>query len=184
MTDWPAWATEKVEVGPPDACWQQRGEHERRLLDVTLAPWLVAPVEHVGSTAVPGLAAKPILDLQAAVADLECTPDLAVALGPASWHHVPTDLDGRPWRRFFVKVIGGHRAAHLHVMRTDSARWNEQLAFRDALRADPALVKRYAALKRDLADRHRDDREAYTDAKETFVRAVLDNEKRGPRAGT
>lgn len=94
-----------------------------------LAPWLVAPVEHVGSTAVPGLAAKPILDMQAAVADLGCAPDVAVALGTASWHHVAADLDGRPWHRFFVKVIDGHRAAHLHVMSRESARWSEQLAF-------------------------------------------------------
>ncbi len=71
MTSWPAWATEKVEVREPDAAWQQRGERECQLLASTLSPWLVAPVEHVGSTAVPGLAAKPILDLQAAVEDLE-----------------------------------------------------------------------------------------------------------------
>jgi GrpB-like predicted nucleotidyltransferase (UPF0157 family) len=138
MADWPAWATEKVEVRPPDASWQQRGEQERRLLEVALAPWLVAPVEHVGSTAVPGQAAKPTLDMQAAVADLGCAPDLAIALGPDTWHHVPAHLDGRPWRRFFVKVIDGHRAAHLHVMSRDGARWSEQLAFRDALRADAA----------------------------------------------
>ncbi len=183
MTDWPAWATEKVEVRPPEASWQKQGEHECRFLEVTLARWLVAPVEHVGSTAVPGMAAKPILDMQAAVADLGCAPDVAVALGTASWHYVPADLDGRPWRRFFVKVLDGHRAAHLHVMSRGTARWGEQLAFRDALRAEPELVERYAALKRDLADRHRDAREAYTDEKETFVRAVLANGKRGPSAG-
>lgn len=79
MTSWPAWATEKVEVREPDAAWQQRGERECQLLASTLSPWLVAPVEHVGSTAVPGLAAKPILDLQAAVEDLEGTPNIAVA---------------------------------------------------------------------------------------------------------
>ncbi len=80
MTSWPAWATEKVEVREPDAAWHQRGERECQLLASTLSPWLVAPVEHVGSTAVPGLAAKPILDLQAAVEDLEGTPNIAVAL--------------------------------------------------------------------------------------------------------
>ncbi|MDQ2851335.1 MAG: GrpB family protein [Actinomycetota bacterium] len=178
MTSWPAWATEKVEVREPDAAWQQRGEQECQLLASTLSPWLVAPVEHVGSTAVPGLAAKPILDVQAAVDDFEATPYIAVALG-VSWHFVPVDLDGRPWRRFFVKVIDGHRYAHLHVMRRDSVRWGQQLAFRDALRADSALAARYARLKRDLAARHGDDREAYTDAKHAFVQTVINNEKDG-----
>jgi len=97
----------------------------------------------------------------------------------ASWHFVPVDLDGRPWRRFFVNVIDGHRAAHLHVMRRDSARWDQQLAFRNALRSDSALAERYAKLKRDLAARYGDDREAYTDAKRAFVQTVINNRKDG-----
>jgi GrpB-like predicted nucleotidyltransferase (UPF0157 family) len=72
VTGGPAWATEGVEVRPADPAWQRPGEGLRRKLDMTLARWLVAPVEHVGSTAVPGPAAKPILDLQAAVVDLDC----------------------------------------------------------------------------------------------------------------
>lgn len=163
---------------PPDAAWQQRGERECRLLDAVLAPWLVAPVEHVGSPAVPGLAAKPILDLQAAGADLGFAPRIARVLAPAGWHWVAPELDRRPWRRFFVKVIDGHRAAHLHVMRRDNARWGEQLAFRDALRGDPSLAERYAALKMTLAAAHAGDRETYTAAKADFVRAVLDREGR------
>ncbi len=173
MTDWPEWATETVQVGPPDPAWQTRGEQERRLLEAHLAPWLVARVEHVGSTAVPGLAAKPIVDLQAAVADLRSAPRIAEALLPDEWHYVAPDLDQRPWRRFFVKVSDARRAAHLHVMTRGTARWEEQLAFRDALRADPNLVRAYAALKRRLAGEHTTDREGYTAAKSEFVRAVL-----------
>ena len=119
----------------------------------------------VGSTAVPGLAAKPILDLQAAVADLRCAPSIAAVLGPEHWHYVDPDLDARPWRRFFIKASDGHRVAHLHVMTLGSARWSEQLAFRDALRADRRLVESYAAMKVALAAQHADDREAYSAAK-------------------
>lgn len=173
MMVWPAWAAETVDVRPPDAAWQERGEQERQLLEASLAPWLVASVEHVGSTAVPGLAAKPILDLQAAVADLQCAPCIADTLAPTGWHYVVPDLDGRPWRRFFVKVADGRRAAHLHLMTRDSARWKEQLVFRDALRADPTLAETYATLKRTLAAQHADDRELYTAAKTDFVHAVL-----------
>jgi GrpB-like predicted nucleotidyltransferase (UPF0157 family) len=173
VTDWPAWATETVEVRPPDPAWRERGERERRLLEASLAPWLVAAVEHVGSTAVPGLAAKPILDLQAAVTDLRVAPRIAATLAPVGWHRVAPDLDRRPWRGFFVKVSSDRRVAHLHVMTTDTARWEEQLRFRDALRADPKLVESYAALKTDLAAQHTLDRESYTAAKSDFIRAVV-----------
>ncbi len=174
VTNSPAWATETVEVRPPDPAWQDNGEREREALQASLAPWLVAPVEHVGSTAVPGLAAKPILDFQAAVADLGAVALIAEKLALVGWYYVPPELDQRPWRRFFVKVSGGRRAAHLHIMAAGTPRWDEQLAFRDALRADPGLVKAYAAQKLELAARHATDRERYTSAKADFVRAVLD----------
>jgi GrpB-like predicted nucleotidyltransferase (UPF0157 family) len=137
MTDWPAWATEKVDVRPADLEWRERGEKERLLLEATLGAWLVVPIEHVGSTAVPNLSAKPILDFQAAVTNFDCAADIATALTPAGWHCVPPEIDVRTWRRFFVKVAQGHRVAHLHVMLLSNARWRQQLAFRDALRADP-----------------------------------------------
>jgi GrpB-like predicted nucleotidyltransferase (UPF0157 family) len=171
--DWPAWATEKVEVLPADPAWQERGQKERLLLEATLGAWLIAPIEHVGSTAVPNLSAKPILDFQAAVTNLECAADLASALAPAGWHYVPPELDARAWRRFFVKVAQGRRVAHLHVMLFSNARWRRQLAFRDALRADPGLIQRYAALKKALASQHVTDREAYTAGKADFIAAVL-----------
>lgn len=80
MADRPTWATAGVEVCPADPQWRRRGERLCEEMDVVLARWLTARVEHVGSTAVPGLAAKPILDLQAAVDDLSCAPAVAVAL--------------------------------------------------------------------------------------------------------
>ena len=173
VQDWPNWARERVQVHPPDAAWQRHAGQLCRHLDVVLAPWRVAPVEHVGSTAVPALPAKPILDLQAAVADLGCASAIAGALAVEGWHYVPPELDARPWRRFLVQVLDGRRAAHLHVLPAGSERWYEQLAFRQALRVDPLLVQRYAALKEALVAEHADDREASTGAKADFVQAVL-----------
>jgi GrpB-like predicted nucleotidyltransferase (UPF0157 family) len=92
---------------------------------------------------------------------------------PAGWHLVPVELDARPWRRLLVLVVDDHRAAHLHLLLATGRRWHEQLAFRDALRADPELVREYAGLKRALAAEHGTDREAYTAGKEGFVRRVL-----------
>lgn len=178
MSQWPAWATEQVHVQPPDEKWQRRGAQLCRELNAVLARWLVAPTEHVGSTAVPGLAAKPIIDVQAAVVDLDCADSVAQVLSAAGWHLVPADLDARPWRRFLVQVVDEHRAAHLHLLPAGSPRWEEQVAFRDALCADPPLMHRYADLKRTLATQHTADREAYTEGKADFVRRVLEEQPR------
>lgn len=173
---WPSWATERVEVVKSDPSWPARGLALAAELDEVLSPWLVAAVEHVGSTAVPGLPAKPVLDLMAAVP----APDVLVRdgsarLGVAGWVLVAPELDARPWRRFFVQPDdrGARRLAHLHVMRPDEPRWVQVLAFRDRLRADQELARQYAELKIALARAHPDDRERYTMAKRGFIEAAL-----------
>lgn len=171
--DWPTWATEHVEIAAYDPDWPAHAEQQRNLLEPALAPWLVGHVEHIGSTAVPGLAAKPILDFQAQVTTLDCAPHAAATLTPQGWHFVPVELDQRPWRRFFVHVANNHRHAHLHLLNMDAPQWHEGLAFRDALRADPTLADAYAALKTDLAAHYHDDRETYTREKADFVRHIL-----------
>lgn len=161
---------------PHDPRWADWAETERARLIELLAPWLVDGVEHVGSTAVPGLAAKPIIDLMASVND----PDVVVAqaadrLTAGGWCCVPPELDGRPWRRFFVKpdVTGRHRIAHLHLITSGHSRWSEQIAFRDALRRDEELAKEYEHLKLRLVDQYGHDRETYTDAKAGFIAEAL-----------
>ncbi|MGI5504320.1 GrpB family protein [Lentzea sp. CA-135723] len=174
----PPWAYERPEVRPHDPAWAERARAEAAGLTDLLAPWLVDGVEHIGSTAVPGLAAKPIVDLMASVTSLDTTPvDLLAAHG---WACVPPELDNRPWRRFFVKPdpTGTRREAHLHVIEAGHHRWTDQLRFRDALRADPDLARQYEDLKRELADSNGHDREAYTAGKADFVARAL----RGPRA--
>ena len=171
--DWPAWASEPITIEPADPAWSRRGEVLCAGLAELLAPWLVAGVHHVGSTSVPGLAAKPILDCMAGVASLEPVDAIATALAPHGWHHVSLELDRRPWRRFFVLVEGDRRAAHLHVVRPDAERFRDQLTFRDRLRASPELARQYAALKRRLAGEHAGDREAYSEGKADFVRRVV-----------
>ncbi len=170
---WPRWATERVEVIDYDPNWAARGAQERQFLQELLMPWLHGHVEHVGSTAIPRLAAKPIIDLQAPVPDLAVAERIAPVLAPHDWHYVHPDLDQRPCRRFFVKVVDGRRAAHLHLMTAGSLRRRQQLTFRDALRARPELVRAYAQLKYELAARHPGDREAYTAGKRQFVDEVL-----------
>jgi GrpB-like predicted nucleotidyltransferase (UPF0157 family) len=174
--DVPSWAYEKAEVSAYDPRWVQIARAEHAQLTELLAPWLVEEIEHIGSTAVPGLAAKPIIDLMAAVRD----PDVVVGLGAAGlraarWCFVPPELDRRSWRRFFVKpdLCGQRRIAHLHVIKAGHPRWTKQLAFRDRLRNDERLARDYEALKRRLIATHVGDRESYTDAKTEFIAKAL-----------
>ncbi|MCG8921586.1 GrpB family protein [Lentzea sp. CC55] len=179
--DTPVWAHERAEVRPHDPQWQARATAESGRLTELLAPWLVDGVEHVGSTSVPGLAAKPVVDLMASVTDLDTVVDQAAdRLAADGWAYVPPELDNRPWRRFFVKpdATRQHREAHLHLIEAGHHRWTDQLSFRDALRNDPELAQRYEDLKRELAGREGHDREAYTEGKAAFVAKAL----RGPRA--
>jgi GrpB-like predicted nucleotidyltransferase (UPF0157 family) len=172
----PPWAYEQPEVHPHDPRLIDQAETERARLAELLEPWLVDGVEHVGSTSVPGLAAKPIIDLMAQVRDLDAVVDQAgEELAADGWHHVPPDLDQRPWRRFFVKPdpSGQRRYAHLHLIQAGHPRWAQQLEFRDALRRDDELAATYANLKRRLTAEHPHDREAYTEAKAEFIIEAL-----------
>jgi GrpB-like predicted nucleotidyltransferase (UPF0157 family) len=174
MSDrWPAWATEPIEVVDPDPSWSDRAEQLAIDLGQRLTSWLDGKVHHVGSTAVPGLAAKPVIDLMAPIVSGFPSEAVECILCDAGWQFVPAELDRRPWRRFYVLPEGARRTAHLHLVERQHIRWRQTLAFRDALRGQPHLVDAYATLKRDLAQRHRDDREAYTAAKTEFVQRVL-----------
>lgn len=172
----PAWAYERAEVRPHDPRWTARAEAEGQRLAGLLAPWLVAGIEHIGSTAVPGLAAKPIVDLMASVTDLDTVvAQASEQLASDGWAYVPHELDRRPWRRFFVKPdsSGQRRAAHLHLIQAGHRRWGDQIRFRDALRGDARLAQSYEDLKLRLAQESGHDREAYTEGKAAFVASVL-----------
>ena len=167
----PAWAYAPVVVVDHDPTWAARADRIAAGLDRALQPWRTRAVEHVGSTSVPGLAAKPVIDLMVPVRDL-ADHGFLTALRSVGWAHVPPALDGRRDRRFFVLPDGARRIAHLHLMDPASS-WRELITFRDLLRADPTLREAYAGLKRGLATAHGDDREAYTRAKASFVITAL-----------
>ncbi|SFR29494.1 GrpB domain, predicted nucleotidyltransferase, UPF0157 family [Lentzea waywayandensis] len=172
----PAWAYERAELHPHDPRWANRAATERDCLQQLLNPWLVDGIEHIGSTAVPGLSAKPIIDLMASVTDLDTVVTNASELLAAhGWVHVPPNLDNRPWRRFYVKpdATNQRREAHLHLIQAGHQRWADQLRFRDALRSDNERAQAYEDLKRQLAKQSSHDREAYTEGKAAFVASVI-----------
>lgn len=158
-----------------DPTWPLKFEAERGALASVLAPWLGGPIEHVGSTAVPGLAAKPVIDIMAAVTDLASSRPAIEALRPLSYCYFPYKADQMHW---FCKPSDVERRHHLHLIPFGSQLWNDRLAFRDLLRRDETVRRAYAGLKSALANRYRDDREAYTDGKTDFIRYALSDIER------
>lgn len=143
---------------------------ERDLLADLLAPWLAGEIEHVGSTAVPGLAAKPVIDIMAPVHTLVASKDAIAALQQLCYVYFPHRPTLMHW---FCKPSPEFRTHHLHLVPFNGELWRDRLAFRDRLRDDPRLAAEYAALKMSLATAHPTDREAYTEGKAPFVRRVL-----------
>ena len=158
-------------VVPYDPRWPELFERERAVLSAVLPAG--ARIEHVGSTAVPGLAAKPIIDIMVGVSDLAEVETRIHAIESLGYTYVPKYEAELPERRYFRRPSAHPRTHHLHCVREGGDFWARHLAFRDRLRADAALAERYGSLKRDLADRFRADRRGYAEAKGPFIRDVL-----------
>jgi GrpB-like predicted nucleotidyltransferase (UPF0157 family) len=159
-----------VEVLPYSNEWPQAFAAEACALRIFLSPWLAGPIEHIGSTAVPGLAAKPIIDIMAPVVSLEHASPAINALPNLGYCYFPYRPEEMHW---FCKPSPALRTHHLHLVPVESTLWAQRLAFRDALRSDPAVVREYEQLKLQLAAEFKHDREAYTEGKSHFVQAVL-----------
>lgn len=163
---------EPISVVPYDRGWPLRFDAEGVLLERVLARWLDGGIHHVGSTAVPGLAAKPVIDMVAGVRDLEDALAAFDALHAESYLYAPH----RPGiaHHFDKPSLGASNPGYgLHLTESGSDLWRERLAFRDSLRLDAALASEYEALKLGLAHEHREDIAAYTAGKRAFVSGVL-----------
>lgn len=167
---------EHVAVVPYDPRWPRMFEEERDHLLGCLPKDLVKRIEHFGSTAVPGLAAKPIVDVLVEVADLEQTKTRIAPLLEAQgydyfWRPSWGD-DTPPFYAWFIKRdAGGVRTHHIHMVEAHFEHW-DRLLFRDYLIQHPEVAREYAELKIRLSEAHDRDRVAYTSAKTDFVTAV------------
>ena len=159
-----------VRIVPYDPSWPGLFNQERATLAQVLAPWLAGPIEHVGSTAVPGLVAKPVIDIMVAVESLAASRPAISVLPEVGYQYFPYRPDVMHW---FCKPSAAFRTHHLHLIPFGSRLWTERLVFRDYLRGHSATAAEYAELKRQLAVKFEFDREAYTDAKGEFIQRVL-----------
>lgn len=161
-----------VQIVDHDARWREQFAQQRDLLSPPLGSFLSGPIEHVGSTAVPGLAAKPIIDILAPVTSLAKAHLAVPILQAAGWLFWPSDPN-RSWRLWFLRPRPEARTHHLYLIEGDDPHVQELRVFRDLLRSRPDLRQRYELLKHHLAQTRRDDREAYTVAKRQFVETAL-----------
>ncbi len=160
----------KVEVVSYDPRWPARFEEEARRLGSVFGRNLVA-IHHVGSTAVPGLPAKPTLDLLPVVRDIRLVDDAAAAMLRLGYE--ARGGSGISGRRYFVRELEGQRTHHVHVFEEGHPAVAEHLLFRDYLRAHPERARRYGALKVRLARRLAHDSRGYSEGKAPLVRELL-----------
>lgn len=171
-----------VAVVPYDPAWPKRFEQERDHLRACLPRDLVKRIEHFGSTAVPGLAAKPIVDILVEVASLEETKlriaPVLEAQGYDYFWRPAWDVDEPPYYAWFIKRdASGARTHHIHMVEAHFEHW-DRLRFRDYLVAHPEIAREYGELKLRLSQQHDQDRVAYTKSKTEFVRAMTERAKR------
>ena len=157
-----------VRVVPYDSEWLRLFEQEAALIRAVIGDDIL-DIQHIGSTSVPDLAAKPIIDIAIAVDDFEraaACVELLVGLG-----YTYKGENGIPRRHFFVK--GDPTTYHIHMNELGSDDWKQQICFRDQLRLDPVVRQAYMDLKQQLAQEYPDDRLAYLDGKAAFIHEVL-----------
>jgi GrpB-like predicted nucleotidyltransferase (UPF0157 family) len=161
-------------IVPYDVAWPAAFETERRRIRAALGD-VALRIDHNGSTAVPGLAAKPIIDIQISVALLHPMDAYASALEQLGYVHLPHEDDARC--PFFHRPCSWPHTHHVHVVEAGGEEERRTLAFRDCLRANPDVARQYETLKRQLASRfgvtNHDAQQAYSDAKTQFIQRAL-----------
>lgn len=161
----------KVTVVEYSPGWPELFEQEKYLLQEILANTGVV-IEHVGSTSVVGLAAKPIIDLMLGLPDFSLADSLIPKITAQDYVYVSKYEDVMPDRRYFTKKQGQTTTHHLHMVEIGSEFWQRHLLFRNFLRQNPETAQAYEALKKELAQREWQDSNDYAEAKTEFIRSI------------
>ena len=162
--------TRRVEVVAHDPMWKEDYEREAGRIAAALGPVVVA-IHHIGSTAIAGIAAKPIIDMLLEIVDVGDLDRHAARLEAVGYE--ARGEFGIPGRRYFRKDDATRRRTHhLHAFRVESPDITRHLAFRDYMRAHPDEARTYGRLKLRLAAEHPDDMDAYMDGKDGYVKAL------------
>ncbi|NES19869.1 MAG: GrpB family protein [Symploca sp. SIO3E6] len=160
----------KVEVVPHDPTWQEAFRMESKRVADALGEIFVA-IHHIGSTAIPGIYAKPIIDILVEVQDITQVDEQSSAMESLGYQVMGEY--GIPERRFFRKDNqAGVRTHHIHIFEVGSAQVKRHLAFRDYMIAHTEAAQRYSELKRELAREHPQNIDGYIDGKDSFIKEI------------
>ena len=151
--------------------WARLFEKEKALLLETFGDRIIA-IEHVGSTSIPGVPAKPLIDMNVVVSSLddEYIAGFVVPLEKLGYHYMHKFTE----RRFFAKGPEAQRTHHLNLVELDSDEWRNSILFRDYMRRNKLACEEYAALKEKLAGQYAEDRASYTKEKEVFIQKIIE----------
>jgi len=156
--------------------WQEMFEEEKQLLQTVLCE-VSTKVEHIGSTAVNGLAAKPIIDIMIGLPDFSVADELVLRIEALSYEYFKKYEDEMPYRRYLAKNLNGIRTHQIHMVEIGGEFWIRHLLFRDYLQQNPKMANEYAALKKQLAEHDWVDVNEYADAKTKFITDIENKAK-------
>jgi GrpB-like predicted nucleotidyltransferase (UPF0157 family) len=162
---------EPITLASYDPEWVDAYEKEEQQIRNAAGEHIEA-IEHIGSTSIPGLAAKPIIDIMAGVETLDDADRCIESLQTLGWVYAPEFEESVPHRRYFRKTDSENHTHHLHMVEMNSDWWTRHIRFRDYLREHPEVARTYEDLKRELAERHRWDVDEYAKAKTDFIRNI------------
>ncbi len=157
--------------------WRKIFEEEKQLLQAVLGE-ASAKVEHIGSTSIDGLAAKPIIDILVGLPDFSVADSLVPRIEALGYEYFKKYEDEMPFRRYFAKNMNGIRTHQIHMVEIGSEFWERHLLFRDYLRQNPEVASKYAVLKKQLAAREWEDVNEYADAKSEFIKGIENKAKK------
>ena len=158
----------ELRVSPYREKWKNLFKTEKKDIEKAIGDY-IEDIQHVGSTSIPGMSAKPILDIAIAVKDFE---EARICIEPLSkMGYAFKGENGIPRRHYFLK--GEPCTHHIHLLEKDSEEWEKLILFRDYLRSNQNTAEEYKKLKIDLSERHREDRKSYQAAKGNFVETVI-----------
>ena len=159
----------KVEVLPFNPEWKKKFEREALRLKQIFGDVSV-DIHHIGSTSIPGMRAKPVIDILIEVKDINDVENLNMEMAKIGYE--AKGENGMPARRYFRKEENGIRSHHVHVFQTGNPEIKKHIAFRDYLRSHPDVATEYKQLKEDLAKKYPEDIESYVQGKNDFIKRV------------
>ncbi len=151
--------------------WKTKFEDEKKLLTQVLSG-VTFQIEHIGSTSVEGLGAKPVIDILIGLSDFSIADKQVTKIIKTGYHYLNQYEDTMPYRRFFTKDDKAIRTHHIHMVQLDAEFWKRHIAFRNYLRNHPKELQEYDSLKKELASKEWKDGNEYAEAKSEFIRMI------------